>query len=62
MSQSLEISCRLCLEKNCKDLFHDLLLEEGNNRSNKALNEIFRINVSYLWLFIVMNCEIMCLF
>lgn len=50
MSESLEISCRLCLEENCKDLFHDLLLEEGNNRSNKALNEIFRINVSFLWL------------
>lgn len=46
MSESSEIACRLCLEENCKDLFYDLLLEDGNNRSNKALTEIFRINVS----------------
>lgn len=46
MSESPEIACRLCLEENCKDSFYDLLLEDGNNRSSKALNEIFRINVS----------------
>lgn len=46
MTEVPKISCRLCLEENCKDLFHDLSLDEENNRSNKALMEIFRVNVS----------------
>ncbi|XP_063706895.1 uncharacterized protein LOC134835842 [Culicoides brevitarsis] len=45
MSEALQIACRLCLEENCRDHFYDLHLDEGNNRSSKALAEIFRINV-----------------
>lgn len=52
-----EIACRLCLEENCKDDFHDLLSEEGNNRSNKALTEIFRINVRKFLYFLIENYD-----
>uniref|UniRef100_A0A336M0M5 CSON009602 protein n=1 Tax=Culicoides sonorensis TaxID=179676 RepID=A0A336M0M5_CULSO len=45
MNENIEKACRMCLEENCKTDFFNLLLDDGNNRSNKALTEIFRINI-----------------
>lgn len=47
--------CRLCLEEKCVEgnCFYNLSSNDGNNRSSKALCEIFRIDVrSFLILFL----------